>query len=1437
MSRAIRILYVDDNPFDRELVRDALEKEHGGFDLTTVASRLDFEGTLAGGGFDLILSDFNILGFDGLQVIDLVHAQKPELPVIIVTGTGSEIIAVEALKRGAADYVIKTPAHIRRLPLAIHAVLEKRRADRALHDSRAQMAGIFDTMMDALITVDEEQIIVAFNPAAEQMYRCKASEVIGHSLERFLPELVRPDHTALLYSFGEANSTARTMKSSALALTCLRADGEPFASEVSISQLNIGGKRLFTAIVRDVTERNQAEARLRESEQRFQTLARVSPVGIFRTDATGSTTYVNPKWCTISGLSAEEALGDGWLDAVHPDDKKTLIQGWQASTEQQQTSLSEYRFMHPDGTIAWVMGQAVPELNLENQIVGYVGTITDITERKLAEQQMQLLTASLEAAANSIVITDRAGVIQWVNPAWSKMTGYSLAEAVGQKPNILKSGIQSPDYYREMWETILAGESWQGELINRRKDGSLYPEEEIITPVRDAKGEITHFIGVKEDITERKRAEETLRASEDSYRDLVENSHDVICTHDLQGNMLSVNPATARISGYSVEELLGMNVFDILAPVDRKDFPTYLAAIQATGSASHRMAILTKSGEQRVWAYDSTLRTEGVHEPIVRNSARDITEQLRAEEALANEKKLLRTLIDHLPDSIYAKDIEGRFILKNIAGAGLLGAATPDEAIGKTDFDFYAPEMAAEFYADDQSVIQSGQSIINHEELVTGATGHSTWLSTTKVPLRDLQGNIIGLVGIGHDITERRRAQARIETQLERLAALHAIDVAITSNRDLAQTLDVALEQAITHLGLDAACVLLIDSNNQTLTHVAGRGFRTSLSEEKPVILGQGLMGQAVMEGRVVWADEISQVQDSPRLTAMWADEGFSVYHGIPLIAKDRIIGLMEVFRRTPRASDAEWRSFLETLAGQAAIAVDNATLFAEIQAQVQLTQQIIDNAPEGMVLLDREQRLVLANPTALAIVPALAQLATGDLVTALDDQPLSAFLPELGSGQLRHELTLNHPLRILEVAAQPLTAGPHSGGKLLVMWDVTAERTQQRYQQAQERLATVGQMAAGIAHDFNNIMGAIVLYAQMLRKSPNLTDRQQGQLATIQDQAHHATNLIRQILDFSRRSVMEKAPVDLSPLVKELIKLLERTLPENIRSTLDYDRNEYAVFGDATRLQQVLMNLALNARDAMPSGGDLRFALSVISTTPHQPPPLPDMTAGEWVCLMVSDTGAGIDAADLPHIFEPFFTTKFPGQGTGLGLAQVYGIVKQHDGFLTVNSQVKQGTTFIIYLPLFNSPQPLLQESKEDAVISRGSETILLVEDNPAMRQSVADSLEGLGYRVLCAEDGVAALEVLAQEEASSGAGVDLVLSDLVMPRMGGAELTTALALRYPTIKILIMTGHPLNDGHQLLQQMGKGAWIQKPFKMDTLSDRIRDLLGPSTPDPASPG
>ncbi|MBK9233826.1 MAG: hypothetical protein IPO15_24045 [Anaerolineae bacterium] len=204
--------------------------------------------------------------------------------------------------------------------------------------------------------------------------------------------------------------------------------------------------------------------------------------------------------------------------------------------------------------------------------------------------------------------------------------------------------------------------------------------------------------------------------------------------------------------------------------------------------------------------------------------------------------------------------------------------------------------------------------------------------------------------------------------------------------------------------------------------------------------------------------------------------------------------------------------------------------------------------------------------------------------------------------------------------------------------------------------------MAAGIAHDFNNIMGAIVLYSELLGKAQELAERSKHYLGVIRQQADHAANLIRQILDFSRRAPMQRAPLDLLSLTKEMVKLLERTLPESIRLAVKYDQREVIVHGDPTR-PQVLMNLALNARDAMPDGGQLTFSLTTLTLAPGQTPPLPDLGPGRWGCLTVSDSGAGIAPEHLAHIFEPFFTTKGPGKGSGLGLAQVYGIVKQHDG------------------------------------------------------------------------------------------------------------------------------------------------------------------------------
>jgi signal transduction histidine kinase len=309
---------------------------------------------------------------------------------------------------------------------------------------------------------------------------------------------------------------------------------------------------------------------------------------------------------------------------------------------------------------------------------------------------------------------------------------------------------------------------------------------------------------------------------------------------------------------------------------------------------------------------------------------------------------------------------------------------------------------------------------------------------------------------------------------------------------------------------------------------------------------------------------------------------------------------------------------------------------------------------------------------------------------------------------------------------------------------DVTQERHNQIRVQMQERLATVGQLAAGIAHDFNNIMATILVYTDLLKKDLVGKPTGQDRLGIIQQQVQRAASLIRQILDFSRRSVMEQSQLDLLPFIKEFGKLLERVLPETIKVDLTYQSGYYSINADPSHLQQVLMNLALNARDAMPDGGALHFDLSPLRLGPGDPPPSPYLPEGDWLVIKVTDTGVGIPPENTRHIFEPFFTTKPVGQGTGLGLAQAYGIVKQHGGYIDVHSQLGRGTSFSIFLPVLHvmdiedKPEPVspLPEGR--------GQRILVVEDDEITLDAIRDLLEAQNYDVATAVNGLEALQLL---------------------------------------------------------------------------------------------
>jgi PAS domain S-box-containing protein len=542
----------------------------------------------------------------------------------------------------------------------------------------------------------------------------------------------------------------------------------------------------------------------------------------------------------------------------------------------------------------------------------------------------------------------------------------------------------------------------------------------------------------------------------------------------------------------------------------------------------------------------------------------------------------------------------------------------------------------------------------------------------------------------------------------------------------------------------------------------------------------------------------------------------------VPVMVEGYRIGGMALAAPQPHAWQAEEIALAEAVGRQLGSAVERLNLVAKTQAQARQVQQIIDTVPEGVMLLDHDRRLLLANPAARQ---SLADLFNGKLpgeaLSQIGDLSIETLL---NSGPAWVEIkTLQAPRRIFEAAAQPLRSEDGREGWVLVLRDVTQERENQARTQMQERLATVGQLAAGIAHDFNNIMAAIVVYADLLLMEPNLSQPGHDRLMIIQQQVQRASSLIRQILDFSRRSVMEQSELDVLPFVKELDKLLGRVLPETIRLELTYAPGSYLVKADPTRLQQAFMNLALNARDAMPSGGVLHVDLSRLQLELEDTPPMPDLSPGNWIRIEVRDTGIGIAPEVRPHIFEPFFTTKPVGQGTGLGLAQVYGIIKQHGGSIDVLSQVGMGTSFIIYLPALALPTELYRSDDCWLEESQGQgETVLLVEDDWAARHALESLLATQNYHVLTAANGNEALQIYTQADGA----VQLVVSDIVMPEMGGVELYHALRAHHPDLKVLFLTGHPLSEENQAILEEGQVVWLQKPFSVHEFGRAVRRLI-----------
>jgi two-component system cell cycle sensor histidine kinase/response regulator CckA len=409
----------------------------------------------------------------------------------------------------------------------------------------------------------------------------------------------------------------------------------------------------------------------------------------------------------------------------------------------------------------------------------------------------------------------------------------------------------------------------------------------------------------------------------------------------------------------------------------------------------------------------------------------------------------------------------------------------------------------------------------------------------------------------------------------------------------------------------------------------------------------------------------------------------------------------------------------------------------------------------------------------------------------------------------------------LLEATARTHAIGGRPA-RITALRDMTERRAlEDQFRQAQ-KMEAVGRLAGGVAHDFNNLLTVILSYTDMLIAGVSPKDPRVEDLGEIRNAAIAAGSLTRQLLAFSRQQVIEPRVVILEDLVNQTHKLLARLIGEDIDLDMQFGSEPCVVHMDPGQLEQVLMNLAVNARDAMPTGGKLTFETAVVDLDKDYAEAHWPAITGRYAMLAVSDTGIGMDEATRARIFEPFFTTKEPGRGTGLGLATVYGIVKQSGGFIWVYSEPGKGTTFKIYLPLHDDAPATAPEGRGKPPAVRGTETVLLVEDSEAVRYVTRRTLEQHGYEVIDAHSASAALTLAAQLDRP----VHLLLTDVVMPEMSGRVLAERFATLHPKAKVLYMSGYT-DDAiirHGVLR--AKTSFLQKPFTPLILVTRVREVL-----------
>jgi PAS domain S-box-containing protein len=1318
-------------------------------------------------------------------------------------------------------------------------ITKNRHAEAALRESEAKYRTLVENIQDVIYSMDTTGVITYISPAVEAATGYEPSEIVGR---HFLDFIAAEDWPRIKENIQKILAGARPgphdyrLVTKTGQIRWMRA-----SSQVAKANHHIVGLK---GVLSDITERKQAETVMHESEERLRLLFDNLTIGVYRTTPDGRILVANPALIKLLGCRSFGELARRNLEreGFHPSyprsefkarlERDGEIRGFESSWKRE------------DGSIVYIRESARAIQGVDGATLYYEGTVEDISERirteealRESEERYRDLVENINEVIYSI---DTQGVLTYVSPVTESLTGYKAPELTGHN---IADLIHPEDrqYVVERLQRILQGESQQSSefRILTKWGGASWVQTSSRPIVHD--GQILGVQGVLVSIAERKKVEEALRENEERLRILFDNLTIGVYSTTPEGRILAANPAFIQMLGYSTfDELRARNLDDeaVYRSYPRDEFK---GLMERNGEIRGLEVAWRKRDGSIIFVRENARAVRDKRGKIryYEGTAEDITERMQAEEALRKSEEGYRTLIEQQREGVIIADPNEQFIFCNPAAEEIFGVLR-GSLVGRNFKEFVSPETMEQIRQQTRKR-REGQKNTYDIEIIR-PSGEKRQIVILATPWLDEKGHFAGAWGIFRDETERKRAEMelRFRVELENLISTISTDFINLDFSEIDNGIHRALEKIGEFTGADRSYVFMLseDRTSADNTHEwCAEGVEPQIDHLK----------RMASDAFPWWAKKmlafedifIPCVEDLPEEAAsekaMLEAQDIKSLVVIPLVYRESLIGFVGFdFVRAAKAwtYDVEASLRILRMAGNAiANALEHKRTEQALRESESQYRSLIENSNDAIYLLagNRFEIINRRFSEMFGVSPEEVRRPSFNFLqmVAPRSRPLIEERQRMAQrGETpppRYEFTaLTKDGKELEVETS-VSRIPYRGEMATqgILRDVTERKRLEIQLRQAQKMEAIGTLAGGIAHDFNNILMAMLGYAEMAKIDLHEDSTAFTDLEEVLKAGRRAKDLVWQILAFSRQIERERKPVTLHPVIKEALKLLRASLPSTIEIRKEIDTNCGSVLADPTQIHQVLMNLCSNAHHAMrEKGGVLGVELRAVEVDADMARAVPNLHEGRYVRLTVSDTGYGMDRSTMERIFEPFFTTKGVGEGTGMGLATVHGIVTSHGGAITVYSEPSKGSTFRVYLPRLETEDRAARSQEEP--IPRGEERILFVDDEEPLARLGKQMLERLGYDVTVRTSSIEALEAFRANPHR----FDLVIADQTMPNMTGIELADEMMRIRPDIPVVLATGFSETVSPERAKQIGIREYVMKPVATRELAELTRRIL-----------